>query len=302
MSKKTQLSTVQKSVVDNAEARVQELLAAGNLNLPENYSVGNAMRTASLILQETKTSKSDGERPVLEACTKASIANALLSMAIQGLNPAKNQVYFIAYGDQLVAQRSYFGDIALAKRFAGVKSVHAQVVMSGDVFETEIDFRGVEHVSKHVRTDAGRESSDIVAVYAVVLFEDDDREYETTVMTWREVLQSWAKGASGNSARRDFPGEMAKRTVIRRALKTLLNSSDDEALGLAEALSNTHVIEARQTATTTEAQHVIEEGEYFDVETGEVFEEEPVEATFEPAQPAPAPAPAVVTEEEQAGF
>lgn len=298
MSEKTQLSTIQKNVVDNAEARVQELLAAGNLNLPESYSVGNAMRTASLILQETVNAKKE---PVLQACTQTSIANALLSMAIQGLNPAKNQVYFIAYGDKLVAQRSYFGDIALAKRFCGVKSVHAQVVYAGDKFETEIDYRGVEHVSKHVRSDEGRE--DIVAVYAVVLFEDEDREFETTVMTWPEVLKSWSMAPTAtNPARSKFPGEMAKRTVIRRALKGLLNSSDDEALGFIEAITNAQVIEARQQSTTSEAQHVIEEGEYFDVETGEVFDEEPVEAAFEPTQPAPAPAPVVVTEEERAGF
>jgi recombination protein RecT len=39
---------------------------------------------------------------VLQACTRDSIANALLDMAVQGLNPAKKQGYFIAYGKQLV--------------------------------------------------------------------------------------------------------------------------------------------------------------------------------------------------------
>ena len=58
----------------------------GRLNLPANYSVGNAITSAWLILQNTFDKE---KRPVLTSCTKESVANALLDMAIMGLNPAK---------------------------------------------------------------------------------------------------------------------------------------------------------------------------------------------------------------------
>ncbi|MEJ7445812.1 RecT family recombinase, partial [Staphylococcus hominis] len=75
----------------------------------------------------------------LANCTKESMAQALLGMVTQGLNPAKNQCYFIPYGNKMQIQRSYHGNIMMLKRDAGAKDVVAQIIYKGDSFKQELD-------------------------------------------------------------------------------------------------------------------------------------------------------------------
>ncbi|MBR6129023.1 MAG: recombinase RecT, partial [Bacteroidaceae bacterium] len=104
------------NISDQVLEKVNKFTADGALILPRNYSVENNMKSAWLILQETLDRNG---KPVLEVCTKASVANALFDMVLQGMSVSKNQGYFIAYGNKLEFQRSYFGTVALAKRVHG---------------------------------------------------------------------------------------------------------------------------------------------------------------------------------------
>src|SRR5690554_6325916 len=142
---KPALAQIKEQVVDQVTARVQNFIQSGQLHLPHGYSAANAMHAAWLILQETQDRN---KKPVLEVCTKASIANSLFRMVVRGLDPAKKQGYFIAYGNQLSFQESYFGNIALAKRMAGVSEVLPLVVYEGDKFELAIE-RGRYVVEYH---------------------------------------------------------------------------------------------------------------------------------------------------------
>ena len=82
------IAIVKKNVVDKVETRVREFQANNELDIPANYSPSNAMKSAWLILQEVKDRNG---KPAIEVCTKASMANALLDMVVQGLNTAKTQ-------------------------------------------------------------------------------------------------------------------------------------------------------------------------------------------------------------------
>ena len=62
--------------------RVNELVKNGRLDLPSNYSLGNAMSSAWLILQGTKDKNGV---PVLKACTQPSIANAFIRHGSYGV-------------------------------------------------------------------------------------------------------------------------------------------------------------------------------------------------------------------------
>ena len=106
------LALIKKDTVDVVAAKIRQFQERGELQLPPNYSAENAMKAAWLELQEVKDKE---DRPALSVCTRDSIANALLRMAVQGLNPAKNQCYFVAYGKKLVLMRSYFGSMHVAK-------------------------------------------------------------------------------------------------------------------------------------------------------------------------------------------
>ncbi|ALS27162.1 RecT family protein [Paenibacillus sp. 32O-W] len=223
-----QLALIKRDTVDVVAEKVREFQSRGEIHFPANYSPENAMKAAWLILQSTADRNG---KPALEVCTRDSIANALLDMVVQGLNPAKKQGYFIVYGRQLVFQRSYFGTMAVTKRVTGAKDIFAQVVYEGDEFEFEINL-GKKRVLKHVQTLKSLSSGKIVAAYCTIIF-PDDREY-TDIMTMEEIRQSWKKSRQNpekeGSTHQEFPQEMAKRTVINRTCKGYLNSSDDGSL------------------------------------------------------------------------
>src|SRR5690606_36842274 len=112
MSNQNSIARVKRDTVDVVAERVRHFQERGEIHFPANYSPENAMKSAWLILQETKDRN---KRPALDVCTKDSLANALLDMVVQGLNPQKKQGYFIVYGKQLVFLGSYFGTMAVTK-------------------------------------------------------------------------------------------------------------------------------------------------------------------------------------------
>lgn len=107
-----QLALVKRDTVDVVAEKVRQFQERGEIHFPANYSPENAMKSAWLLLQ---TVQDKNYKPALETCTKDSIANSLLDMVVQGLNPAKKQGYFIVYGTKLTFQRSYFGTMAVTK-------------------------------------------------------------------------------------------------------------------------------------------------------------------------------------------
>lgn len=222
------LALVKKDTVDVVASKVREFQERGELHFPANYSPENAMKSAWLVLQSTLDKD---KRPVLQTCSRDSIANALLDTVVQGLNPAKKQVYYIAYGKTLTCQRSYFGTMAVTKRVTGAKDIFPEVVYKGDDFAFEIK-RGRKTISKHVQTLESINAGEIVGAYCTIVFPDDS-EY-TEFMTMAEIKQAWMMSKnnpdSEKSTHSKFPQEMAKRTVINRACKTHMNSSDDQSL------------------------------------------------------------------------
>jgi len=275
---KRELAKSKNEVLESTENRIAQLVDDGMLHLPPNYSAANALRAAWLILQETQDRN---KKPVLEVCTRASIANSLLSMVIQGLDPNRNQCYFIAHGPQLTLRRSYFGTLALAKRLGGVKDAYSEVIYEGDEFEFETE-RGRKKIVRHKQTLDSIAKGKILGAYVVVEFEDDREDAE--VMPMVEIQKAWSKGGGNNPARAEFPGEMAKRTVINRALKRHINSSDDAHLGLVLHYANRNEVDDAEEEIEVESRETanrevlaIDDGKTIDVdtETGEVIDVEP---------------------------
>ena len=95
------------------------------LVIAPNYAPANALKSAFFKILKTKDRN---KKPALEVCTKDSVANALLEMVTQGLSPAKNQCYFIVYGNELQLQRSYFGTMAVLLQQKNIKKIRAEVI------------------------------------------------------------------------------------------------------------------------------------------------------------------------------
>ena len=204
------------------------------------------MKAAYLRLQTVKDRQG---RPALTVCTEPSIANALLDMAIQGLSPAKNQCYFIVYGNELQMQRSYFGTIAALKRLASIEDIDAQVVHRGDKFEIGADEIGHIIVTKFANLD-----KELIGAFAFIKLANGRVDY--TVMTKAQIDTSWAQSRNRQNKVQDkFSDEMAKRTVLNRAAKMFINTSDDSDLltGSINAATEAEYEEPKDvTAATTE--------------------------------------------------
>lgn len=228
MEKKDEKTSIQKfeNISEQVLSRIEQFQKDGSMILPKNYSVENHMKSAWLALQEVEDKD---HHKALQICTKESIANSLLDMVLQGLSVSKKQGYFIVYGNKLIFQRSYFGTIALAKRAGGMVSEPvANVIYDGDDFQYEIDPKTAKvSIIKHSQKLENIDNSKIKGAYALVTLADGTTQ--VTIMSMQQIRAAWGQGATkGNSpAHKNFAEEMAKKTVIGRACKAIINSSDD---------------------------------------------------------------------------
>ncbi|WP_367600455.1 recombinase RecT [Limosilactobacillus fermentum] len=246
--KQTQGPVNVRELTDQVAGRLEDLKDEG-LALPTNYNAQNALKAAYLRLPGVKDRQG---RPALTVCSQSSIANALLDMAIQGLSPAKNQCYFIVYGNELQMQRSYFGTIAALKRFASIEDIDAQVVHRGDKFEIGADEIGHIVVTKFEPSFTNLDK-ELIGAFAFIKLANGRVDY--TVMTRAQIDTSWAQSRNRqNNVQKKFSDEMAKRTVLNRAAKMFINTSDDSDLltGSINAVTEAEYEEPKDVTATTE--------------------------------------------------
>jgi len=233
------------------------------LTFPANYNVTNALNSAYLILQDMTVKRNEKgnwvEYSLLKdnMCTKQSIGSALMDMTVQALNPLKKQCYFILYGNKLTLMRSYQGTMAVAKR-CGVKDIIAEVIYDGDVFDYSIK-NGRKIFEKHEQDFMNIDLEKIKGAYAIL--ELDNGSYYLEIMNIAQIKKAWKKGKGYTEGKADdvhneFADQMAMKTVIGRACKNFINSSDDA--NLMEAFDNT---------TDNEDINIVEEDVHYEIET-----------------------------------
>ena len=258
-----EIAVVSKEIGASVMGRISELVEDRQLALPSDYDAGTAVNSAMLILQDTKDRNG---KPVLEVCTKASIAKSVLDMVIQGLQPGKKQCYFIAYADQLTLFRSYFGTVAALKRaMPEVAHVTAEVIYNGDDVVYGVTPFGERYVSHIASEPLLNVNKGIKAGYCTI-YDAGGNVLGSTIMTWDEILTSWKQSRNYKSeggVHQKFTVEMAKRTLIAKACKFLLNTSNEMA-------SNPAVVKAFNDTTDSE----------FDMEVQNEQKPEPKKLSF----------------------
>lgn len=229
------ITVQEKNLSDVVLSKVRTYQNSGSIYLPSDYSPENALKSAWLILQETEDKD---KQPVLLSCTGESVANSLFSMIVQGLDPNKNQCYFIAYGKKLTLQRSYFGSMAVAKRVdENIEDIFAEVVYEGDVFKYK-KHRGRTIIVEHQQELQNINKSKIIAAYCTILYKDGAEKSE--IMTLDQIKQAWKQSKmypvddkgqiKAGTVHSKFTEEMCKKTVINRTCKCIINSSNDSSL------------------------------------------------------------------------
>lgn len=167
--------------------------------------------------------------PKLADCSPQSFLAAMMTAAQLGVEPntALGQAYLLPYRNhgnmECQFQLGYKGLIDLAYRSGEVSVIQAHTVYENDVFEYEL---GMDPKLRHVPAKSDR--GEAVAYYA--MFKTKDGGYGFEVMSVDDVqrhAQRYSKSyGSGSSPWRSNFDEMAKKTVLKRALKYAPLKSD----------------------------------------------------------------------------
>lgn len=167
--------------------------------------------------------------PKLAECSPQSFLAAMMTAAQLGVEPntALGQAYLLPYRNhgqmECQFQLGYKGLIDLAYRSGEVSVIQAHTVYENDVFEYEL---GMDPKLRHVPAKADR--GEAVAYYA--MFKTKDGGYGFEVMSVDDVQRhaqrySMSYGSGSSPWRSNFD-EMAKKTVLKRALKYAPLKSD----------------------------------------------------------------------------
>lgn len=156
-----------------------------------------------------------------------SVINAVSNIAAIGLtlNPARKQAYLVPRDGRIVLDISYMGLLDIAIQSGSIMWGQAEVVHAADTFE----LRGFDEPPMHTRNPFATDRGDVVGCYVVVKTHTGD--FLTTPMMIGDILQIrdrsdyWKKKQAG-PWKTDF-GEMAKKTVIKRAYKTWPKTEKD---------------------------------------------------------------------------
>lgn len=236
----------QQKVASVVTDEFKQLVENQGYSVPDGYNVANALQGAVLTIGNDRN---------LSTASLDSIKKVLFDMCIQGLSVSKTQCYFIKYGNELQMQRSYFGTQTILNRLPEIKDIHAEVVRDGDEFEigyVDDILQVINHGTKFENMD-----NDFIAAYAVINKTDGTKQYE--IMTRKMIDTSWSQAKTKN-VQQKFGSEMAKRTVINRAAKNIINTTggDDRLVNAINDTTKNEFDEAEVKDVTPQAKSMIE--------------------------------------------
>ena len=188
--------------------------------LPQNFNKQRFLQNCMTVLQDGSADFSK--------CAPATVVRTLLKGAFLGLDFFNGECYAIPYGDKCQFQTDYKGEIKLAKQYSSnpIKDIYAKVVREGDEFE-EVITNGQQFVNFKPKP---FNDGEILGAFAVCLYKDGGMIYDTMSKSEIEHTRAAFSKAANSKAWKDTPGEMYKKTVLRRLCKLI-----DLDFGSAEA-------------------------------------------------------------------
>jgi recombination protein RecT len=148
-----------------------------------------------------------------------SVRNAVMNLAAIGLslNPAKKQAYLVPRKNAICLDISYMGLVELAIASGSVRMVKAELVKATDTFE----MNGFDREPTHKFNPFAKDRGEIVGVYCVAKTNHGD--WVTDTMTIDEVYAIRDRSESYKAGKatpwKTDPGEMIKKTIVKRASK-----------------------------------------------------------------------------------
>jgi recombination protein RecT len=175
------------------------------------------------------------------------------------LNPFKNHIYFIKYGNQMSIQVSVEGIQYLAQQREDYKGVTVQLVHENDDFEIGVDPDSQElKIEKHsIKIPRGK----VAASYAIARREG----YPDKVVVIEAEEVEHLKNKSG-SQWKNYYNDMFKKHALKRALKLQFGIDVDDAAGAQEDNIDTYQPRERKDITPED----LEQGEEVVDETEDI--------------------------------
>ncbi len=154
-------------------------------------------------------------------CKADSIRDAVINVASVGLtlNPANAYAYLVPRGGVACLDISYKGLIKLASDSGNIKWAKAVLVYEKDEFE----MHGIEKMPFHKFDPFKKDRGELVGGYCAAKLTDSTYMIDTMTIDELDQVQTTSKAKSGPW--KEWPNEMRKKTLIKRASKTWPNTS-----------------------------------------------------------------------------
>jgi recombination protein RecT len=185
--------------------------------------------------------------PDTASCTDESVKIALKDMFLQGLDPAANQCYLIPQYNkvrgcmEMILKRSYFGTMAAVKELCPeITEINAACVWGDEKFAYGYKhgkFVSTLHELDPEKPIDSHENLETLKYVYVEIYGAKEKLIASEMMTAAQVKTAWlqssntsydkatgVKSFKANSTHMKFTSEMAKRSVINRACKNILNT------------------------------------------------------------------------------
>ncbi|MDH0749487.1 recombinase RecT [Pseudomonas sp. GD03842] len=154
---------------------------------------------------------------------RQSVINAVTNIAAIGisLNPAKKQAYLVPRDGKICLDISYIGLMDLAMATGAIRWAQAELVYASDSFS----LNGFDKPPTHSYSPFSKDRGEVVGVYVVVKTADGDYLTETMsideVNAIRDRSSAWRAYVDKKKSCPwvTDPGEMAKKTCVKRAYK-----------------------------------------------------------------------------------
>lgn len=186
-------------------------------SLPPGFNTKRFAMNCTTVIRDML--KDDQKRKSLNGIEFQTIIMTMIKGAYLGLDFFNGECYAIPYGNEMQFQTDYKGEIKLCKKYSKnkIKDIFAKVVRKGDEFYEEVD-GGVQKVYFRPKPFS---NEDMIGAFAVVTFTDGSMLYETMSKEEIEGIRNNFSKAANSPAWKNTPGEMYKKTVLRRLCKMI---------------------------------------------------------------------------------
>lgn len=190
--------------------------------MPEGFNKDRfVLNCITLIRDMLKDKKKRGN---LEGISADSIALCMVKGAFLGLDFLSGECYAIPYGGEMTFQTDYKGEIKVCKKHSiqPIKDIFAKVVREGDGYDEGVEDGKQKLTFRPLPFNNQR----IVGAFAIVTFMDGSMLYESMSAEEIEKVRENYSKAKESEAWKKSPGEMYRKTVIRRLSKYIEKDFD----------------------------------------------------------------------------